>query len=246
MSAAAPDAELERLRAELQAARAALGDFAYVVSHDLRAQLRHIHAYSGLLREELGGQLGADGAQFLDTITGAAQTMGRQIDGLMAWAQLDRVELHSGPVAVPALVAEARAQLAAEAGPRQIDWQLQEGLPMLHGDAALLRQLFVHLLSNALKFSRPRLTAVIQVGWTPVAPGQVELFVRDNGVGYNPARQDKLFHVFQRLHSASQFEGLGLGLALARKIVERHGGRIGIDGAPDAGCRVRFTLPQAG
>ena len=245
MSAAGPEADVERLRAELQAARAALGDFAYVVSHDLRAQLRHINAYSGLLREELDGQLSGDGAQFLDTITQAAQTMGRQIDGLMAWSQLDRVELQPSAVEAATLVAEARAQLAGEAAERQIDWQLQDGLPVLRGDAALLRQLFVHLLSNALKFSRPRLTAVIQVGWANAADGQVELFVRDNGVGYNPAQQGKLFHVFQRLHSASQFEGLGLGLALARKIVERHGGRIAIDGAPDAGCRVTLTLPAA-
>jgi len=245
MSEATSAPDVERLRAELQAARAALGDFAYVVSHDLRAQLRHINAYSGLLREELDGQLNGDSAQFLDTITQAAQTMGRQIDGLMAWSQLDRVELQLSTVEAAALVAEARAQLAGEAASRQIDWQLPEGLPVLRGDAALLRQLFVHLLSNALKFSRPRLTAVIQVGWAPAADGQVELFVRDNGVGYNPAQQGKLFHVFQRLHSASQFEGLGLGLALARKIVERHGGRIAIDGAPEEGCRVSFTLPAA-
>jgi light-regulated signal transduction histidine kinase (bacteriophytochrome) len=242
MSEANSAQDIERLRAELQAARAALGDFAYVVSHDLRAQLRHINAYSGLLREELG-PLSGDGAQFLDTITHAAQTMGRQIDGLMAWSQLDRVELQPAAVEAAVLVAEARTLLAQEAAGRTIDWQLQDGLPVLRGDAALLRQLFVHLLSNALKFSRPRATAVIQVGWAPADDGRVELFVRDNGVGYNTAQQDKLFHVFQRLHSASQFEGLGLGLALARKIVERHGGRIAIDGAPEAGCRVSATLP---
>ncbi len=245
MSEASPGPDIEQLRVELQAARAALGDFAYVVSHDLRAQLRHINAYSGLLREELAGQLSGDAGQFLDTITQAAQTMGRQIDGLMAWSQLDRVELQAATVPVATLLAEARAQLGAEMAQRQIDWQLPDGLPALRGDAALLRQLFVHLLSNALKFSRPRLTAVIQVGWAPAADRQVELFVRDNGVGYNPAQQDKLFHVFQRLHSASQFEGLGLGLALARKIVQRHGGQIAIHGAPDAGCRVSFTLPAA-
>lgn len=245
MSEPSAASDIERLRAELQAARAALGDFAYVVSHDLRAQLRHINAYSELLREELNGQISSDGALFLDTIIQAAQTMGRQIDGLMTWSQLDRIELEPVTVGSAALVAEARAQLAHEATGRTIDWQLQDDLPMLHGDAALLRQLFLHLLSNALKFSRPRQTSVIQVGWSRGADGQVELFVRDNGVGYNPAQQGKLFHVFQRLHSASQFEGLGLGLALARKIVERHGGRIAIDGAPDAGCRVMVTLPAA-
>lgn len=247
MSEPTPEQEIDRLRSELQAARAALGDFAYVVSHDLRAQLRHITAYSGLLHEELQGQLSGDGAQFLDTIGNAAQLMGRQIDGLMAWSLLDRVQLQDAVVTVPALVAEARAQLADQAAHRQIDWQLQDGPPAVRGDAALLRQLFTHLLSNALKFSRPRLTAVIQIGWAPAPEdGQLELFVRDNGVGYNPAQQGKLFHVFQRLHGAGQFEGLGLGLALAHKIVARHGGRMAIEGAPDAGCRVSFTLPAAG
>jgi signal transduction histidine kinase len=245
MSECPSDAELERLRAELQAARAALGEFAYVVSHDLRAPLRHILAYGELLREELGDRLAGEPAEFLDTMTQAAQLMGRQMDGLKEWSQLDRAELQLTAVDSAALLAELRLRLAAEAGPRQIDWQFQDGLPALRGDPALLRQLFSHLLSNALKFTRPRPTAVVQVGWLAVAPGQVEIFVRDNGVGYNPGQQDKLFHVFQRLHGARQFEGLGLGLALAHKIVQRHGGAIRIEGAPDQGCRASVTLPCA-
>jgi light-regulated signal transduction histidine kinase (bacteriophytochrome) len=242
---AGAEQEIQRLRAELDAARAALGEFASVVSHDLRAPVRHVLAYGELLREELGGQLAGERAQFLDTITQAAQLMGRQIDGLKEWAQIDRVALQPSVVHSAALVAEARAQLAAQMENRSVDWQFQDGLPAVRGDAALLRQLFVHLLSNALKFSRPRLTAVIQVGWAPAADGQVALFVRDNGVGYNPAQQDQLFHVFKRLHGTSQFEGLGLGLALAHKIVARHGGSIAIEGAPDAGCRVTVMLPRA-
>lgn len=237
--------EIEQLRAELQAARAALGEFAYVVSHDLRAPLRHILAYSQLLREELGDRLAAEPAQFLDTITQAAQLMGRQIDGLKEWSQLDRVDLQRTTVDSAALLAQLRLCLAAEPGPRQIDWRFHEALPALDGDPALLRQLFSHLLSNALKFTRPRATAVIEVAWAAAAPGQVEISVRDNGVGYNPAQQDQLLRVFQRLHPASQFEGLGLGLALAHKIAQRHGGTLRIEGAPDAGCCVRVTLPLA-
>jgi len=237
--------ELERLQAELQAARAALGDFAYVVSHDLRAQLRHINAYSGLLREELQGRLSGDAAHFLDTVSNAAQLMGRQIDGLMAWSLLDRVALQPMVVDAATLVSEARQALAKEALGRNIQWQVSATLPRLNGDAALLRQLFSHLLSNALKFTRTRETAVIEIGAETAPDGMAALYVRDNGVGYNPAQQAKLFHVFQRLHSAGQFEGLGLGLALSRKIVERHGGSICIEGAPDAGCRVGFTLPRA-
>ena len=245
MNGRTPEQELEDLRAELQAARAALGDFAYVVSHDLRAQLRHINAYSDLLREELEGQLYGDGALFLDTITHAAQLMGRQIDGLMAWSHLDRAELQPLAVDAAALLAEVRQALAAEAPGRRVQWQVSADLPRFQGDGALLRQLFTHLLSNALKFTRPRETAVIEIGAETAPDGQAALYVRDNGVGYNPAQQARLFHVFQRLHSASQFEGLGLGLALARKIVERHGGSIRIEGAPDAGCRVTFSLPRA-
>lgn len=245
MSDAAAQAEIERLRAELQAARGALGDFAYVVSHDLRAQLRHITAYSGLLREELEGMLTDDTAQFVDTITQAAQLMGRQIDGLMAWSQLDRVELQPMAVDVAALLAEVRQALAADAQGRSVQWQVAADLPRLQGDGTLLRQLLGHLLSNALKFTRPRATAVIEIGAEAAPDGRATLYVRDNGVGYNPAQQDRLFHVFQRLHSTSQFEGLGLGLALAHKIVQRHEGSIAIDGAPDAGCCVRVTLPAA-
>lgn len=238
--------ELNRLRAELQAARDALGDFAYVVSHDLRANLRHITAYAGLVREELGDAPPAEALSYLDTVTSAARLMGRQIDGLMAWSMLDRAELDATTLDVRALIEEARQALAGEAAGRRIDWQVAADLPPLRGDAALVRQLLGHLLSNALKFTRPRTSAVIQIGWQPPAEdGRCTLFVQDNGVGFNPQQQSKLFHVFQRLHSASEFEGLGLGLALARKIVERHGGSIRAEGEPDAGCCVRFTLPLA-
>lgn len=238
--------ELSRLRAELQAARDALGDFAYVVSHDLRANLRHISAYAGLVREELGAAPPAEALTYLDTVTSAAKLMGRQIDGLMAWSRLDRAEMDNATLDVRGLLEEARQALADEAAGRQIDWQVAADLPPLRGDAALVRQLLGHLLSNALKFTRPRAPAVIHIGWQPPAnEGLCTLFVRDNGVGFNPQQQDKLFHVFQRLHSASEFEGLGLGLALARKIVERHGGSIRAEGKPDAGCCIRFTLPLA-
>lgn len=243
--ASSQEQELIRLRAELQATRDALGDFAYVVSHDLRANLRHITAYAALVREELGSAPVDEVAGYLDTVTHAAKLMGRQIDGLMSWSQLDRVELELVPLDLHALVAEARQALAGEAAGRQIDWRVAADFPPLRGDATLVRQLLGHLLSNALKFTRPRAQADITIGWQPADAGWCVLSVRDNGVGFNPRLQDKLFHVFQRLHSANEFEGLGLGLALARKIVERHGGRIEAEGAPDAGCCVRFTLPLA-
>lgn len=232
----------ERLRAELQAARAGLGDFAYAVSHDLRASLRHILSYATLLREEMGPVLPGEAAACMDTIQGAARTLGQQIDGLMAWSQLDRVELQVRELDAGLLLAEARAELAGICANRQVEWQLAQRWPRLIGDAALLRQLLVHLLSNALKFSRSRPAAVISVTVDVTPEGLAHFQLRDNGVGFDATRQFKLFHVFQRLHG-SQYEGLGLGLALARKIVERHGGDIRAEGAPDAGCCISFSLP---
>lgn len=246
MSEPTPEQEVERLRAELQDARAALGDFAYAVSHDLRASLRHIMSYASLLREEMGPVLPGEAAAYLETIQGASRNLGQQIDGLMAWSQLDRTELQVQELAPALLIAEAQAQLAEQCAGRRIEWRIQEGLPLLFGDAALLRQLFVHLLSNAVKFTRGRETAEISVQAELVPEGWVTWTVTDNGVGFDPVRQHKLFHVFQRLHGSSQFEGLGLGLALAHKIVGRHGGSIRAEGLPGAGCRVSFTLLHAG
>lgn len=240
--------ELQKLREELASARAALGDFAYAVSHDLRANLRHITSYAALLREEVGPALGSEAVGYLETVANAARLMGGQIDGLMVWSQLDRVNLQPMALDTNALIDEARMALSAETAGRRVRWNVPPGLPRVHGDGALLRQLFTHLLSNALKFSRTRETAEIEIAAAAApeaATDQVTLTVRDNGVGYNPAQQDKLFHVFQRLHSANQFEGLGLGLALARKIALRHGGSIRIEAVPDQGCCVSVSLPAA-
>ena len=235
--------ELEKSQRQLAAAKAGLADYAYTVSHDLRANLRHITAYVGLMREELGDTPGAELASYLDIVTNAAQLMGRQIDGLIRWSQLDRVELLETTLDLQTLIAEVRQSLAGEAAGRQIDWQVATDFPTLRGDGTLLRELLSHLLSNALKFTRTRPQAVIQVGWQQPSEGGCLVFVRDNGVGFNRRQRDKLFQVFQRLHSSHEFEGLGLGLALARKIVALHGGSIRVEGEPDAGCQISFTLP---
>lgn len=235
--------ELELSQRQLAAAKAGLADYAYTVSHDLRANLRHITAYVELVREELGDSPGAELATYLDTVTNAAQLMGRQIDGLTRWSQLDRVELVETTLDMQALIDEARRALEGEAEDRQILWQVAQDFPALHGDGALLRELLGLLLSNALKFTRTRAQAVIQIGWQRPEEGGCLVFVRDNGVGFNRRQRDKLFHVFQRLHSGNEFEGLGLGLALARKIVALHGGSIRVEGEPDAGCQISFTLP---
>lgn len=240
-----PEEELARLRAELQQARDALGEFAYGVSHDLRAQLRHIISYSTLLREELGPALAPEPAQFLGVIHDAAQTLGRQIDGLKSWAQLDRVALQPLDVNTSALLGEVWAALEGERTARAIAWTLPTDLPHVHADGTLLRQLFTHLLSNACKFTRPRADAQVSVQAELTGDGAVTLHFQDNGVGFATGQQDKLFHVFQRLHGAREFEGLGLGLALAHKIAQRLGGRLSITAEAGQGCRVSVTLPLA-
>lgn len=234
------------LERELAVARGGLEDFTYTVSHDLRARLRHVTAYLGLLREELGPTLPAEAGGYLETANQAAVVMGRQIEGLMALSQLDRAALQEELIDPAVLIDEMRAAMAAHSAGRQIEWQIAADFPQLRGDAVMLRQLLGHLLSNAVKFTRPRAVAQIELGWHhPREAAYCTLFVRDNGVGFNPRQQERLFRVFQRLHSEAEFEGLGLGLALARRIVERHGGAIDAEGEPDAGCRISLTLPLA-
>lgn len=237
--------ENERLQRELAQAHAALEDFTSSVSHDLRASLRHVNAYVQIIKEELAEQGNAAIAAHLDTVSQAARQMQRQIDGLMELSRLTRADLQLSTVDTGQLVRDACATLAPTLAGRAVDWQLASDFPACSGDAALLRQVLRHLLSNALKFSVARAVAEIKVTWQATDSGRCALTVSDNGVGFNPHYKARLFHAFQRLHSAREFEGLGMGLALSRKIVERHGGVVWADGAPDAGCSVSFTLPLA-
>lgn len=236
----------ERLQRELTQVRGALEDFTYSVSHDLRASLRHVNAYVQIIREDLGEPTPAAIAGHLERVTQATRQMGLQIDALMALSQLSRVALQLATLDGAELVRDVRAAMAGALQGRALEWQVAPDFPALQADAALVRQALTHLLSNALKFSGPRALARIEVSWQAHAPGWCALTVADNGVGFNPQYQDKLFQAFQRLHSARDFDGLGMGLALTRKIVERHGGAVWAQGVPDGGCRVSFTLPLAG
>jgi light-regulated signal transduction histidine kinase (bacteriophytochrome) len=235
--------ENERLERELGQARAELEDFTYSVSHDLRASLRHVNAYVQIIREDLGEQTPAGIASHLDTVSQAARQMGRQIDGLLALSRLTQMELQLSTVDVGPLVRDVCTALAAALSGRAVDWQVAPDFPALRCDATLLRQVLTHLLSNAVKFTGTRAEAEIKVTWQATDNGWCALTVTDNGVGFNPQYKEKLFHAFQRLHGAREFEGLGMGLALTRKIVERHGGAVWANGAPDAGCSISFTLP---
>jgi len=237
--------ENARLQQALEHARLELEDFTYSVSHDLRASLRHVSAYLRIIDEDAGDLLDATNRGHLHTAGDAARHMGRLIDGLMELSRLGRVALH--PMAVPLgeVVAEARQLLAPELAQRSVQWHIAPDLPAVWGDAALLRQMLGQLLSNAIQFSPPATPAVVEIGWQAGDAGQVVLWVRDQGVGFAPEQSAKLFRAFSRLHRATEFPGIGMGLALARKIVERHGGSISVTAEPGAGCCVRLSLPLA-
>ncbi|MDB5850177.1 MAG: hypothetical protein JWP29_3929 [Rhodoferax sp.] len=239
------EAELAAARAELTVTRDELEHFMHKVSHDLRAPLRHITSYGTMLREMLAE--GEDPSACLDTMDQSARHMGKMIDALLALSRLAKTELQPVPLPLAEIVAEAVRGVQAQAGSRHIEWHVAADWPELWADAGLMRQVWGHLLANAVKFTRKRPEARIDVGWQPGPDGQSgpTFFVQDNGVGFNPAYKHELFGLFQRLHSTSEYEGTGLGLALARQIVQRHGGQIDAEAGLDQGCRVSFSLPPA-
>jgi len=228
--------------------------FTASVSHDLRAPLRHVGSYLELLREDMGPELGPEAQRHLETIGNAAQHMGQLIDGLLAFARLGRAALQRRELQMGDLLRSSLNRVQHDPAlqrPREsLRWHLPPELPPVQGDALLLSQVWDNLLANALKYSRPRALAEIRVGWhTQNGPGgapEAVFWVQDNGVGFDPQRADRLFGVFQRLHRARDFEGVGIGLALCRRIVERHGGRIWADGVPEQGSTFYFSLPHAG
>jgi PAS domain S-box-containing protein len=228
---------------ELAAVNHELEAFSYSVSHDLRAPLRHITGFAMLLEEASGESLDADARRYLTTIVNAATRMGQLIDDLLSFSRVGRVPLAQHRVDLNALVRDAQKEVAADLNGRHVHWHFHE-LPTVDGDRAMLRLVFVNLLSNALKYSATRPRAEIEVGSTRGRNGEeAVIFVRDNGVGFDMQYAHKLFGVFQRLHRADEFEGTGIGLANVRRIVQRHGGRTWADGRPDAGATFYFSLP---
>ncbi|HWA11213.1 MAG TPA: ATP-binding protein [Opitutaceae bacterium] len=242
------NAELERRvterTAQLSAANQELEAFSYSVSHDLRAPLRAVNGFSQLALKKYAGQLPEEGQRYLQTINNGAQQMGRLIEDLLAFSRLSRQALSRRPVDMAGLVRQCLDELAGDTAGRPIEIRVGH-LPGCQGDSALLKQVWINLLSNAVKYSRGRNPAVIEVGCEP-RDGRQVYFVRDNGAGFDPRYADKLFGVFQRLHPAEQFEGTGVGLAIAQRIVARHGGRIWADAAVDRGATFSFQLPLEG
>jgi PAS domain S-box-containing protein len=232
--------EAERAR-ELAVVNQELETFSYSVSHDLRAPLRHILGYIALLKTDTGDALSEKANEYLQTITDASIRMGQLIDDLLTFSRVGRAEIRGAPVALGALVDEVIRGLAIETAGRAIDWRLGT-LPTVVGDASLIKQVLINLIDNAVKYSRTRDKATIEIGYEGEEDGRAVLFVRDNGVGFEMRYANKLFGVFQRMHSAVEFEGSGIGLATVRRIVARHGGRVWANAAVDAGTTVYFTL----
>jgi signal transduction histidine kinase len=229
---------------ELEAINQELETFTYSVSHDLRAPLRHIHGFSKILLEDFGPKMEPDAQNFLQRIQEATQQMGRLVDDLLNLSRLGRQDINVQITGLGTLVKEAIEDLHSEIGERKIDWKLGE-LPFVECDPGLIKQVFANLLSNALKYTRPKGRAVIEVGQATTG-GRVEIFVRDNGVGFNMKYADKLFGVFQRLHRQEDFEGTGVGLATVLRIINKHGGQIRAEAELDKGAAFYFTLGARG
>jgi light-regulated signal transduction histidine kinase (bacteriophytochrome) len=233
---------LEQRTAELRDARKELEGLSYSVSHDLRAPLRHIKGYAQILAEDCGAALAPECGQHLARIQEGAQKMGEMLEELLNLSRLGRQPLVREQLLLEQAVRDAIHGLERENSSRQVEWKIGE-LPALSCDPILMRQLFYHLLANALKFTRPRSHAVVEVG-TEQQAGLV-FFVRDNGVGFDMQYADRLFNIFQRLHPQEDFEGYGAGLALAQRIVHKHGGRIWAESAVDQGTTFFFTLESS-
>lgn len=239
------NAELEQRvlvrTAELETANQELESFSYSVSHDLRAPLRHIAGFIEMLQARAAPVLDEEGRRLARNIADSAARMTRLIDALLGFSRLGRAALRKTRVSLAALVRGTRLELRSETRGRNIEW-ITGPLPEVDGDPMLLQQVLINLLANALKYTRPREVARIEVG-AQTGPGEVVCFVRDNGVGFDMRYVDKLFGVFQRLHHAAEFEGTGIGLANVRLIIHRHGGRVWAESTLQEGATFSFSLP---
>jgi PAS domain S-box-containing protein len=232
--------ELTQRVEELGSANRELESFSYSVSHDLRAPLRHMDGFARILKEEHSSKMAPEAIVYVDRILEAATHMGQLIDDLLNLARIGRQELKREKKQMAGLVKQVMAELPAEAQERSIEWRI-EPLPEMNCDPGLVKLVFANLLANAVKFTRPQPVAVIEVG-SRITGGQLTIFVRDNGVGFDPRYADKLFGVFQRLHRQEDFEGTGIGLVTVQRIIRRHGGEIWVESQVDAGTTFFFTL----
>jgi len=238
--------ELKRANDQLAQSNHELESFSFSISHDLRAPLRNINGFAELLSRRVSERLASEERRYLETVISEASRLGSLIQSLLNFSRLSFSSLQCGEVPLDGLVAAIIEQARTLEPERVIDWRTGP-LPIVHGDAALLRQVLENLLLNAVKFTRGRSPTVIEIqaeGPTPEHPDEQVIHVSDNGVGFDPKYIDKLFGVFQRLHGTHDFEGTGIGLANVRRIIQRHGGRVWATGEPGKGARFSFSLPS--
>jgi PAS domain S-box-containing protein len=230
--------------AELEFANRELESFSYSVSHDLKAPIRAIQGFSRMLIGEHAAQLNTEGLRLLNVVIGNTQFMAALIDDLLTLSRLGRHEIRKGSVNLTAMARQVFAKLKSEEPGRDLQFIIQD-LPPAHGDPSLINQVMVNLLTNAVKYTKPRKAVVIEVG-AKYEENETIYYVKDNGIGFDERYADKLFGVFQRLHSREEYEGTGVGLAIVKRIVERHGGRVWAEGKVDEGATFCFTLPKNG
>jgi PAS domain S-box-containing protein len=234
--------ELKKRAGELETANKELESFAYSVSHDLRAPLRHVVGYGELLQKQASSSLDDKSRRYMRTILESAKRMGNLIDDLLAFSRIGRAETKETKVDLTQLANEVVAELRQETRGRDIVWKIGV-LPTCRGDRSMLKLVLVNLISNAVKFTRLRSPAEIEIGCAD-GPTSTEVFVRDNGAGFDMRYVHKLFGVFQRLHPTEEFEGTGIGLATVQRVIHRHGGQVRAEGALDHGATFYFSVPE--
>ena len=237
------NADLQHQATQLETANKELESFSYSVSHDLRAPLRAVDGFSRMVAEEYAERLDDDGRRMLGVIRSETQRMGRLIDDLLAFSRLGRQAIEPSPIDMRAMAQEVFDEMAAAEPARRLRLDLQP-IPPACGAEAMIRQVWVNLIGNAVKFTKGREVGVIEIGTGDGGDGELGYFVKDNGAGFDMRFSDKLFGVFQRLHSQQEFQGTGVGLALAQRIVQRHGGRIWAEATVGSGATFHFTLPN--
>jgi PAS domain S-box-containing protein len=236
--------ELAKRSADLESINKELEAFAYSVSHDLRAPLRHMAGYTELLRKKASSVVDEKSNHYMAMIQDSAKRMGNLIDDLLAFSRIGRAETQKTLVSLAQLVREALTEVRQDAEGRNIAWKIGE-LPECYGDRSMLKLVLVNLISNAIKFTRTRTQAEIEIGCVNGNNEDLVIFVRDNGVGFDMKYVKKLFGVFQRLHDSDAFEGTGIGLATVQRIIHRHGGEVWAEGVVDNGATFYFSAPKS-
>jgi light-regulated signal transduction histidine kinase (bacteriophytochrome) len=227
---------------QLEVANKELEAFSYSVSHDLRAPLRHISGFTEILSKSLGNNLIEKDQHYLNVINESARKMGVLIDDLLSFSRTGRTEMKKSIFNMSRVIEEAKSQIEPRAEGRKINWKISP-LPDVNGDYNLLKLVWVNLLDNAVKYTQPREKAIIHIDYTE-SETEFIFCIRDNGVGFDMNYAQKLFGVFQRMHSSAEFEGTGIGLANVRRIILKHGGRIWAEAEVDKGAAFYFTLPK--